>query len=116
MATSSAEVLAVGACFESMADLRLACKRLALAETFEFTTDKADKTRYTIRCRNETCSWRLHASVIGETSNVVIRTFENTHQCFGIIGNGHKNLSAWVLAAKIEDKIRVHSSYGGKTI
>jgi hypothetical protein len=83
-------MLAVRACFESMADLRLACKRLALAETFEFTTVKADKNRYTIRCKNETCPWRLHASVIGETSNVIIRTFENIHQCFGIIGNHEK--------------------------
>ena len=116
MATSSLPTLAIGARYESMADLRLACKHHALTNFFEFTPIKSDKIRYTIRCKNEACSWRLHASVVGSTSNVIVRTYENTHKCFGIVGNGHKNLSASFLAEKIQDKVRVNASYGGAAI
>ena len=116
MATSSLPTLAIGARYESMADLRLACKHFAVTNFFEFTPIKSDKIRYTIRCKNETCSWRLHASVVGSTSNVVVRTYEDTHKCFGIVGNGHKNLSASFLAEKIQEKVRVNSSYGGAAI
>lgn len=80
----------------------------------EFTTVKADKNRYTICCKNGTCPWCLHTSVIGEAFKVIIRTFENTDPR---VGNGrHKNLAARVLAKKIEDKVRVNCSNGRAAI
>jgi hypothetical protein len=91
----------------------LICKRFTLADIFEFTTIKAGKNRYTICCKNGTCPCRRHAPVIGKASNVIIRTFENTDPPVGIVDNGHKNLSARVLAKKkIEDRVRVTSSGG----
>jgi hypothetical protein len=56
------------------------------------------------------------ALVIGKASNVIIRTFENSDPRVGIVGNGHKNLSARVLANKIEDRVRVNSSNGSAAI
>jgi hypothetical protein len=88
-------------------------KRFALVDIFEFTTVKVDKNRYTIYCKNGICSWCFHASVIGEASNVIIRTFGNTDPRVGIVGDGHKNLWARVHAKRIEDKVRVNSSNSG---
>lgn len=116
MITDPPRVLAVNARFESMADLKLACHNFAVANTFEYKFIKADKKRLTIRCKNEKCPWRLHASIIGISPQVMIRTFEEKHVCYGIIGSGHKNVSAKSIASKIKDKVRVNPSYGGAAV
>jgi hypothetical protein len=66
--------LAIGNQFDSIADLQLACKRVALLDNFEFKTIASDKKRYTIQCiTTNGCLWRLHASLIAlDNSNPTI--------------------------------------------
>ena len=52
--------LTIGNQFGSMRDLRLACKRVALLDNFEFKTIASDKKRYTIHgITADGCPWRL---------------------------------------------------------
>ena len=59
---------AVGAEFNSLTNLKHACKRAAILDIFEFVPEKVDSDRYTLKCKSDACHWYLYASPIAETS------------------------------------------------
>jgi len=75
--------LAIGDDFETQELLKQACREYALYHTFEYITLKANKTRYTIRCKSEGCPWRLHASQLDGTRMFRIKTYRTEHSCIG---------------------------------
>src|SRR5205814_9112265 len=92
----------------TMQELRRLCEKVAVAENITFTTKQADQTRYTIKCSiSETCPWRLYAAVIiteGHSRLVEIRTFNDTHTCFGVRKDRHKNASSSFISSIIQAK------------
>jgi MuDR family transposase. len=76
--------LHVGAAFDSLQDVKNACKAYSIENAFEYRVLKANKHRYTITCKAEDCTWRLHASSVKESSIYRIKTYEAEHTCFGI--------------------------------
>jgi len=107
---------AIGNRFDSMADLRLACKRVALFDNFEFKTIASDKKRYTIQCITaDGCLWRLHASLIasdnGDTTIVEIKTLISEHTCNGIHTARHRQASASFVSSVIEGRLRDQPGY-----
>jgi hypothetical protein len=117
MSTSSAFTLAVGVQFDSMKDLRLACKTHAVYENFEIKTDYADKKRYRIHCiSSERCPWRLHASLIttdeaGGSNIVEIKTLTSEHTCNGVRTSRHNQAGASMVSAAIQGRVRDQPSY-----
>jgi len=109
-------ILQVGSQFQSMQDLKLALQQFAVENLFEYTIVKADRTRYTIRCKVNHCPWRLHASIIGESQIVMIKTIKDNHACGGIFNHGHCQVSEQYVAKAIQEKIRVNPSYRPKDI
>jgi hypothetical protein len=107
--------LAVGEQFDTMEELRRLCEKVAVTENFTFTTKQADKTRYTIKCSiSETCPWRLYAAVItteGHSRLVKIKTLNNTHTCFGVRTNRHKNASSSFISSVIQARLHDQPKY-----
>src|SRR5437667_12876526 len=109
--------IVVGALFKDKAELKNACQMLATHENFEYTILKSDKSRMTIKCSGEGCSWRLHASKVGDTvkdGSFEIKTMHDEHKCLGVQHFGHHQVSAEFIAEKIQEKIRNRSSYRSK--
>ena len=108
--------LAVGIQFANFQQLKLACKRVALYDNFEYTVKKGDKKRYTIECcTGDNCPWRLHASLVTAESNcseiVEIKTFIAEHTCFGVQHARHKQASSSFIGSAIQAKLQDRPSY-----
>ena len=103
--------LFVGASFDSLHDLKDTCKLYSIEKAFEFKVVKANKTRYTILCKAEECTWRLHASSVHGASIYRIKTYEPEHSCFGLSHQGHSNASKAFLTRQISEKIKEQPSY-----
>ena len=108
--------LEVNSQFDSIVQLRDACKQHALRENFEFSTIKSNQSRYTIKCKSSnSCPWRLHASLVlseSDTSKLVeIKTMNASHSCFGQQNASHKHASSSLIAATIQSRLQEHSSY-----
>ena len=103
--------LSIGDEFETQELLKQACHEYALHHTFEYTTVKSNKTRYTIVCKAEACLWRLHASQIDGTRMFRIRTYHSEHNCIGLIHDGHAQATTAFLASKLSEKIKEQPSY-----
>ena len=115
----TAPILNVGVRFNTMEKLRIACKRVALLDNFEFSTKKSDKKRYTIQCSTApTCPWRLHASLIssdgGNSEIVEIRTFVNEHTCNGVQHANHKQASSSLITTVIQARLQDQPGYRPK--
>jgi len=108
--------LEVNSQFDSILQLRDACKQHALRENFEFSTVKSNKSRYTIKCKSsDSCPWRLHASLTlseSDTSKLVeIKTMNASHSCFGQQNAAHKHASSTFIVATIQSRLQEHASY-----
>jgi zinc finger SWIM domain-containing protein 3 len=106
-----ASTLEVGTSFNSIQEVKDACKAYSIKNAFEFRIVKADKDRYTIACKDKECTWRLHASSVKGSSIYRIKTYEPEHTCFGIHHTGHANADYAFLADKIADKVKEQPSY-----
>jgi len=103
--------LAIGDDFETQELLKQACREYALYHTFEYITLKANKTRYTIRCKSEGCPWRLHASQLDSTRMFRIKTYRTEHNCIGMLHGGHAQVTTSFLANKLSEKIKEQPFY-----
>src|SRR5579859_6432845 len=108
--------LCVGAVFNDISDLKMACKLHAIQTNFEFSTVKSDRRRYTIKCKDEDCHWHLHASNIENTHRFMIKKLCETHDCFGLMRTVHKQVTHVFIAARIQEKLRVQPSYSATEI
>lgn len=50
--------------FPNVVDFRRALKHHALINEFEYFTEKSEPSRFTARCANIECKWRIHASIM----------------------------------------------------
>ena len=57
-----------GALFPDVYAFRKALRHFAIKNEFEVVTLKTDKKRFIGKCRNPSCPWRVHASVIRESN------------------------------------------------
>ena len=104
-------LLQVRTVYNTATKLKLACKAHAIQANFEFVTVKSDKRRYTIKCKDEDCSWQLHATNVENTCRFRIRKLSETHDCFGLIHTRHKQVTNTFIATRIQDKLRAQPNY-----
>jgi len=64
----AASPLYKNATFNSLGELKQACKAHAIDKLFEYKVIYSDKRCYTIECKVAECPWRLHSSSIGGSS------------------------------------------------
>ena len=107
---------AVNAKFESFSALKHACTRAALTDVYEFVPENVKPGRYTLKCKEKTCGWRLHATSIGETDTWQIRTSIQTHSCHGINHSGNSNIDEEFISIEILPQVRSDSFIKPKSI
>jgi hypothetical protein len=85
-------------------------------DVYEFSPESVKPERYTLKCKDKTCTWRLHATPIGETDTWQIRTSIQTHSCHGIKHSGHSNIDEEFISIDILPQVRSDSSIKPKAI
>src|SRR5579859_90258 len=108
--------LAIGAVYNSIADLKAACKKFAVARFFEFKTIKSDTRRYTLQCKANDCHWRLHAASIEDSKRYRVKILSEKHDCFAMNHISHANASEDYIASIIKDKLEQQRTYSVKEI
>ncbi|KAJ8627982.1 hypothetical protein MRB53_021289 [Persea americana] len=99
--------LSIGLSFKDVNMLRMVLRQYAIRNSFNINYLKNDKTRLTAVCSDQTCNWRLHASVLQDGQTFEIRKLIDSHNCLNINqGENHMASAAW-LAEKIEARIKM---------
>src|SRR5579859_2052220 len=107
---------AVNAKFESFSAIKHTCTRAALMDIYEFIPECINTEHYTLIYKDKTCTWRLHATSIGDTDTWQIRTTIQTHSCQGIQHSGHSNIDEEFISTEILPQVRSDSSIKPKSI
>ena len=110
--SSSTTDISVGSKFANIISLRDALKQHAIEKSFEFKVIKSDRSRYTVRCADANCQWRLHASTSDRSSTeFIIKTLNDEHRCNGPSSLDHQNASSSWITGVIVDKLRDTPAY-----
>ncbi|KNA21318.1 hypothetical protein SOVF_044030 [Spinacia oleracea] len=97
--------LHVGQEFPDVQSCRRALRNSAIALHFEIQTVKSDKTRFTAKCVNEGCPWRIHAAKLPGVPTFSIRTLNNNHTCQGLTHLGHQQATVEWVAHSVEQQL-----------
>src|SRR5437667_3583502 len=107
---------ALGAEFDTFADLKHACIRAAILDVFEFVPEKVDPERYSVNCKSQGCPWHLHATRVSGSTVWRIRKSIQTHSCHGLNHLGHSNVDEEFISIEILPQLRGDPSYKPKAI
>ncbi|KAL5724302.1 hypothetical protein ACHQM5_007580 [Ranunculus cassubicifolius] len=102
--------------FCNVHEFREALRKYAIAHTFAYKFKKNDSHRVTVKCKTETCPWRIHASRLSTTQLFCIKKMNPTHTCEGgVLSSGSHATTNWV-AETVKQKVRDSPSYKPKDI
>jgi MuDR family transposase len=110
---SNADLIAVGSQFKNKAELKNACQLLTVKENFEYSVVKSDRSRLILKCAEEACLWRLHASkMIDENDSFFqVKTMNVKHNCMKIYHLEHRQASAKFVNKQIQAKLNDNFFY-----
>ena len=103
--------IVVGTEFKNMEECRTRCLEYASRENFEYSVRWTDKHSYGIKCKAETCQWKLQASIPKGGARVIVRTMGPEHTCAGIFNAKRPQGPANMLVRRIVDKLRDQPKY-----
>jgi len=99
--------LEVGSEWDSVDALKHACATYAIENRFPTKFVKRNANQFDIRCKNDSCKWRLYASKY-DRAKFVVKTFVDEHyNCPGVhLKNttADSHFIAKVIAAKVKEK------------
>ncbi|CAI9271724.1 unnamed protein product [Lactuca saligna] len=67
--------------FESVVDFRRSLNHFAVTNEFNYYIQKSDPTRFTARCENLECEWRIHASITQDEVTFEVKKMVEVHTC-----------------------------------
>ena len=102
----SVVTLDVGDSFSTIKKFNDACKAYSIQNTFEYKLEKSDKSRYTIVCKADGCSWRLHASSVKSSDIYRVKTFNSEDTCFGLNHRQHAQAPNPLLAQHLPKNLK----------
>ncbi|KAL3515865.1 hypothetical protein ACH5RR_022767 [Cinchona calisaya] len=109
-------ITGVGQRFNSVHEFRETLRKYAIANQFAFKYKKNDSHRVTVKCKEDGCPWRIHASRLSTTQLICIKKMNPTHTCEGaILKNGHRATRSWI-ASIIKEKLKAFPDYKPKDI
>ncbi|ONK66541.1 uncharacterized protein A4U43_C06F9260 [Asparagus officinalis] len=79
-------ITGVGQEFDNVKEFRGQLCKYAISKGFVYKFVKNEITRVTVKCIEENCPWRIHASESSQKQKFVIKKMNNEHTCGG--GNG----------------------------
>ncbi|PWA56031.1 transposase, MuDR, MULE transposase domain protein [Artemisia annua] len=83
--------------FPNVVDLRRALNHHALINEFEYFIEKSEPTRFTARCANLECAWKIHACVTKDKVTFKVKNLVETHTCIGSNKGGNKSATqGWI--------------------
>ena len=94
-----------GMVFKSLKELKLAIRKFALNINIETHTVKSEASRYIVKCKDEHCTWRLHANPIGG-GFWKIKELAVSHECIGIHGTSNTSANKAFVANEIVELLR----------
>lgn len=95
-----------GQTFDSVEHLRTDLTKFAISRGFDFYYIKNDSTRLTVKCKNITCTWNLHAIRVGLGPHFEIKTLNNNHTCGGGLSTQkHPRASKKWVSSIVKEKI-----------
>nr|XP_020160190.1 uncharacterized protein LOC109745480 [Aegilops tauschii subsp. strangulata] len=105
--------LAEGVVFPSAVDCRNAVATFSIQHEVEFKIEKSDPSRFTVYCAFPRCRWRLHASLMRNSTLFQIKVNPYEHHCPSV--NRTKRLKAakrrWIADA-VQNWVRENSNIG----
>ncbi|KAL5811968.1 hypothetical protein ACOSQ3_026918 [Xanthoceras sorbifolium] len=90
--------------------LRKVVKQYVIQEGFMLTKIKNDRSRYTIKCKNETCDWRFHASCLPDGLTFMIRSEANSKWVSEVVGTAimaNPTILPKVLKTELQEKYAI---------
>ncbi|KAL5767892.1 hypothetical protein ACOSQ2_014675 [Xanthoceras sorbifolium] len=85
-----------GFCDPNGDDMEKAVKQYAIQKGFMLTKIKNDRSRYTVKCKNETCDWRFHTSCLPDRLTFMIRSVQGGHSFYLRTTSNKEANSKWV--------------------
>ncbi|WOL09196.1 hypothetical protein Cni_G17949 [Canna indica] len=99
-------ITGVGQEFDNAKDFRSQLCKYAIGKGFVYKFVKNETTRVTVRCNEETCPWRIHASETSSKQKFVIKKMNNIHTCGGGSGrDGQRKATRQWLTSIIKEKL-----------
>jgi hypothetical protein len=109
--TTANTSLDIGTRFDTLEKLKITCVDVAVRDGFEFRVLRSNPNRYEIKCKVETCPWRIYARSVKKTPVFRIQRVTNEHNCVGPTHLGHCNVTQKFLANKLAEKIATQPNY-----
>src|SRR5436190_294822 len=97
--------LVVGNTFSTMLELKHVCSTFAIQYNFKYLVVESDWKYYIIKCKGENCTWRLTASIPGDSAKIAIKVFVSAHTCTAINHLRHAQASVTTISFKIVNKL-----------
>ncbi|XP_022154925.1 uncharacterized protein LOC111022071 [Momordica charantia] len=98
--------LHVGKIFVSKQDLRMVLSNAAMRSNREYKVSRSTKSKFNVRCIDNTCNWRVAAHSVGKSSIFCISKYVDAHTCtIDSVNHDHKQASSWVVANLIKDGV-----------
>ncbi|PWA74873.1 transposase, MuDR [Artemisia annua] len=83
-----------------------ALNHYALTNEFEYFIEKSEPTRFTARCAQLTCGWRIHAARLQDGVTFKVKKFSDSHTCIRSNKGGNKCATQGWIASVIKDKLK----------
>ncbi|KAL2900279.1 Uracil-DNA glycosylase, partial [Bienertia sinuspersici] len=96
--------------------LRDVIRDYCIQSGFVVVVEVASNHKYTIRCNDERCTWRLHASKLVDCITLAIKSIQGSeHKCIGLQTRNSIVTAKWASKALMED-IRANNEISAKTL
>nr|XP_043625843.1 uncharacterized protein LOC122597295 [Erigeron canadensis] len=92
--------------FPNVISFRRALNHHALTNEFEYYIERSEPTRFTARCKQMECRWRIHASIMPDKVTFEVKSLVEPHSCTQSNMGSNKCATQGWIAEVIPDKLR----------
>ncbi|KAM3216869.1 hypothetical protein P3L10_026311 [Capsicum annuum] len=101
----------VNSIFIDKQNMMMCMSNIAIIYNIQFKVIKSSTIRYPLRCLDNNCVWRFHASKIADSLLFQVTTYEKAHSCsVDFITSDHKNVTSKVICDYILELVRDFSN------
>ncbi|XP_022154997.1 uncharacterized protein LOC111022140 [Momordica charantia] len=98
--------LHVGKIFVSKQDLCMVMSNAAMRSNREYKVSRSTKSKFVVRCINNTCNLRVATHSVGKSSIFCISKYVDAHTCMiDTVNHDHKQASSSIVANLIKDRV-----------
>ncbi|KAL4586837.1 hypothetical protein LXL04_011482 [Taraxacum kok-saghyz] len=103
--TTNSQSITVESKFENVTCFKRALNHYAIINEFDYFIQKSDPTRFTARCENIDCEWRIHASIMQDGVTFQVKKLVEAHTCTRSNKGGNKRATQGWIANVITNKL-----------